>query len=91
MGHFDGRSSSLHATLSSLGERFQGRPVAGVVLEEPVRIKQVYFHLPDGLVPAYYVEVITNNATGEVMLDTQFDESAYAYAISAVDGSFAAF
>ncbi|HYC89061.1 MAG TPA: M36 family metallopeptidase [Thermoanaerobaculia bacterium] len=62
-------------------------PVPGVVLEEPVRMKRVWFHVPDGLIPAYFVEVITNNATGEVMLDNQFDESAYAYAISAVDGS----
>ncbi|HEX8615973.1 MAG TPA: M36 family metallopeptidase, partial [Thermoanaerobaculia bacterium] len=62
-------------------------PVSGVMLEEPVRMKQVWFHVADGLVPAYYVEVITNNATGEVMLDTQLDESAYAYVISAVDGS----
>ncbi|HEX6099721.1 MAG TPA: M36 family metallopeptidase [Thermoanaerobaculia bacterium] len=62
-------------------------PVPGVVLEEPVRMKRVYFHVPDGLIPAYFVEVITNNATGEVMLDTQYDESAYAYVISAVDGS----
>ncbi len=61
--------------------------VPGVVLDEPVRTKQVYFHLPEGLVPAYYVEIITSNATGEVMLDTQRDESAYAYVISAVDGS----
>jgi large repetitive protein len=61
--------------------------VSGVVLDEPVRTKQVYFHLPEGLVPAYYVEVITSNITGEVMLDTQRDESAYAYVISAVDGS----
>jgi len=62
-------------------------PVPGVLMEEPVRMKQVWFHLAEGLVPAYYVEVITNNATGEVMLDTQLDESAYAYVISAVDGS----
>lgn len=61
--------------------------VPGVVLEEPVRMKPVYFHMPDGLVPAYFVEVITNNATGEVMLDVDYDESAYAYVISAVDGS----
>jgi hypothetical protein len=62
-------------------------PVAGVALEEPVRMKRVYFHLPEGLVPAYYVEVQTSNATGEVMLDSQMDESAYMYVISAVDGS----
>lgn len=62
-------------------------PIAGLALEEPVRVKRVYFHMPEGVVPAYYVEVITSNATGEVMLDTQIDESAYSYVISAVDGS----
>ncbi|HVG24671.1 MAG TPA: M36 family metallopeptidase [Thermoanaerobaculia bacterium] len=62
-------------------------PVAGLAMEEPVRMKQVYFHMPEGLIPAYYVEVIASNATGEVMLDAQLDESAYAYVISAVDGS----
>jgi large repetitive protein len=61
--------------------------IPGIVLTEPVRMKQVYFHMPEGLVAAYYVEVQTTNATGETMLDTQIDESAYAYVISAADGS----
>lgn len=62
-------------------------PVAGLAMDEPVRMKKVYFHLPEGLVPAYYVEVITSNATGEVMLDNQLEESAYSYVISAADGT----
>lgn len=61
--------------------------VTGIKLEEPVRMKRVYFHVQDGLVPAYFVEVMTSNATGEVMLDNQIDESAYMYVLSAVDGS----
>jgi hypothetical protein len=62
-------------------------PVAGLSMEEPVRMKRVLFHMPEGLVPAYYIEVIASNVTGEVMLDSQMDESAYAYVLSAVDGS----
>ena len=62
-------------------------PIPGLSMEEPVRMKQVWFHLPEGLVPAYYVEVITSNVTGEPMLDVQIDESAYAYVLSAADGS----
>lgn len=62
-------------------------PVAGLTLLEPVRIKKVWFRMQDGLVPAYYIEVLTTNVTGEPMIDTAIDESAYAYVLSAADGS----
>ncbi|WP_323389861.1 myxosortase-dependent M36 family metallopeptidase [Myxococcus qinghaiensis] len=48
-------------------------------LREPARSKQVYYALPNALVPAYYVEVITGR-------DNSVDSDAYAYVISAVDG-----
>jgi hypothetical protein len=62
-------------------------PVAGLTLLEPVRVKKVWFRMPDGIVPAYYVEVLTTNVTGAPMLDSEIDESAYAYVLSAADGS----
>lgn len=64
---------------------------SGVTLVDPVRMKKVYFHLPEGLVPAYYVEVIAQNASGnpgEARIDTGDDTlDGYSYVISAVDGS----
>jgi hypothetical protein len=66
-------------------------PGARVTLAEPVRVKKVYYHTPDGLEPAYFVEVIAHNDAddnGEARIDTG-DSSldAYSYIISAVDGS----
>ncbi|PTL84442.1 myxosortase-dependent M36 family metallopeptidase [Vitiosangium sp. GDMCC 1.1324] len=49
------------------------------VFSSPARVKQVFFPLPDALVPAYYVELDTSPAD-----DTQGD--LYAYVISANDG-----
>ena len=65
-------------------------PSAGASLVEPVRMKKVYYHLPEGLVPAYYVEVIAQNTgtSNEARIDTGDDTvDGYSYVISAVDGS----
>ncbi|HEY0481198.1 MAG TPA: M36 family metallopeptidase, partial [Kofleriaceae bacterium] len=40
---------------------------AGVLLEDPIRVKRVYFHLADGLEAAYYAEVIAR--TGPAPID----------------------
>jgi hypothetical protein len=64
---------------------------SGVSLDEPVRMKKVYFHLPEGLEAAYYVEVIAEvpssdptllAASGGPVMSTE----GYAYVISAVNG-----
>ena len=59
--------------------------------EEPARVKQVMYHLPDGYVPAYYVEadIYVPSTRADVVSVTgepPQDELAYAYVISAVDG-----
>ncbi len=46
----------------------------GLAIERPLRVRQVWFRLADSLVPAYHLEVM-----GET--------EAYAYVVSAVDGS----
>ena len=65
---------------------------AGVVLDEPIRIKQVYFHGADGLEPAYYVEVIAH--TGAAPRDTLSvtgsslaTSEGHAYVVSAATGA----
>ncbi|HET8898470.1 MAG TPA: M36 family metallopeptidase [Rhodanobacteraceae bacterium] len=50
----------------------------GVRLAQPVRVKQVFFRTPSGLVPAYYMEVHTADSE---------DRSDYAYVVSAKDGT----
>ena len=52
----------------------------GVRLSDPARSKPVLFHLPNSLVPAYYVEL-------PIGTDDSANGSLYAYVISAVDGS----
>ena len=47
--------------------------ISGLVLSQPLRAKQVWFHLPQSLMPAYYVEVLG-------------DENSYSYVIAAEDG-----
>lgn len=47
--------------------------------QEPIRVKRVYFHLPDRYEPAYYLEVA-------VAGDTSTSSEAYGYVISALDG-----
>jgi len=51
---------------------------AGLVPTEGTRAKQVYFHLPEGLVPAYYLELDG--------LDTAGAKTMFSYVISADDG-----
>src|SRR4029077_8076510 len=64
---------------------------SGVSLVEPIRMKPVYFHTPDGLTPGYYIEVIAGNASAnpnEARIDTGDDTTdGYSYVISAADGS----
>jgi uncharacterized repeat protein (TIGR01451 family) len=64
---------------------------AGVTLDEPLRVKRVYFHLPDGLEAAYYVEVMAH--TGAAPIGTLSaggsplaTVEAYAYVVSATTG-----
>lgn len=57
---------------------------------EPSRVKQVMFHLPDGYVPAYYVETSVMVPSDEVVSvndEPIMKELGYAYVISAVDGT----
>jgi hypothetical protein len=58
-------------------------------LDIPIRARKVFFHLPDGLVPAYHIEVAVrnDNNTGDLREAGQNDLDYYAYVISAVDGS----
>src|SRR5256885_8396108 len=51
---------------------------AGLVPSQSTRAKQVYFHLPEGLVPAYYLELDGQDASGV--------KSMFSYVISADDG-----
>ncbi|HVR39002.1 MAG TPA: M36 family metallopeptidase, partial [Thermoanaerobaculia bacterium] len=64
---------------------------AGAALAEPVRMKKVFFHVPEGLIPAYYVEVIANTPTSDPTLlsltGPAMSVDGYAYVVSAVDGS----
>jgi hypothetical protein len=54
-------------------------PESGDAIPRPARVKRVWFHLPEQLEPAYYVEidVADRNTTGSEM---------FAYVISAIDG-----
>ena len=72
---------------------FSLTPAAGVALDEPVRLKKVYFHAADGLEPAYYVEVSarTGAARGKNAIATLDGgpvaaSEAYSYVVSAVTG-----
>ena len=49
----------------------------GATLMQPVRAKPVWFRLPQGLVSAYYVEVLVHE---------EGEEHAYAYVVAAEDG-----
>jgi hypothetical protein len=62
---------------------------SGVALSEPVRMKKVYFHTPEGIEPAYYIEVIGQSASVDTAarIDSGVDSDGYSYVISAVDGS----
>jgi hypothetical protein len=60
-------------------------------LDIPIRARKVFFHLPDGLVPAYHIEVAVRNGQnvgpGDLREAGQNDVDYYGYVISAVDGS----
>lgn len=59
--------------------RFTLPSASAVRLEQPVRLKKVYFRLADGLEAGYYVEVIAHDpVTGGT--------DAYSYVVSARDG-----
>src|SRR5262245_51735846 len=64
-------------TRASGGTRKDG----AFALTEPVRYKQVYFHMADGFEPAYYLEV-SAELTGE---ESGVDNDLYAYVVSATD------
>ena len=51
----------------------------GAVMRQPARCKPVWFRMPDGLLPAWYVEVQVADATGEA-------PHYFAYVISAQTG-----
>jgi hypothetical protein len=84
-------ASSLVPAGSRDGYDYYTLPASsGVSLSAPVRVKKVYFHLPEGLEPAYYIEVIGQNASSDtsvVRIDTGVESDGYSYVISAVDGS----
>jgi uncharacterized repeat protein (TIGR01451 family) len=72
-------------------DTFTLAPAAGVALDEPVRLKRVYFHLPDGLEAAYYVEVMARTGAapaGTLTADGSplATEEGYAYVVSAATG-----
>jgi|GEM_PF-543808 len=64
----------------------------GLVFEDPVRVKQVMYHMVDQYVPAYYIEtnVLIQGENSSVDLSgapgTSWDNQAYSYVISATDG-----
>jgi uncharacterized repeat protein (TIGR01451 family) len=66
-------------------------PAAGLALDEPVRVKPVYYHTPAGLEASYYVEVIAH--TGAPAIDVlsadgspMMRPEAFAYVVSAATG-----
>ena len=82
-------SSHLKAEPSQGGWEYFSSTV-DVGLDIPIRMRKVYFHLPEGLVPAYHIEVSVNNDNGNGDLRTTEDGTIndyYAYVISAHDGS----
>jgi len=64
---------------------------AGVTLDDPVRLKKVYYHAPDGLEPAYYVEVLARTGapqpnTASIDGSPLATPEAYGYVVSAATG-----
>jgi large repetitive protein len=63
--------------------------ISDIGLDIPIRMRKVLFHMPDGLVPAYHIEVATrnDNANGDLRTSGESDLDYYAYIISAHDGT----
>lgn len=85
-------ASALIADSSRDGYDFLSLPASsGVRLDQPVRLKKVYYHLEDSLEPAYYVEVNVTQFDDEasaVSLDAAPTRSDYySYVVSANDGT----
>jgi hypothetical protein len=63
---------------------------SGLVLDQPVRMKKVFFHTPEGLEAAYYVEVLaqvpSDNSTILSNNGPAMETAWYSYVISAVNG-----
>lgn len=63
---------------------------AGVPLDEPIRVKKVLFHLPEGLEAAYYVEVYARTGTAASTIAADGSPvaapEAYSYVVSAASG-----
>ncbi|HEX7830696.1 MAG TPA: M36 family metallopeptidase, partial [Thermoanaerobaculia bacterium] len=76
----------LTAAFSRDGYEFYNVSGDAGVSVEPVRMKKVWFHLQDGLVPAYYVEAISSPVLTDAHIGS-VEDSAYAYVISATDGA----
>ncbi|HWS73458.1 MAG TPA: M36 family metallopeptidase, partial [Thermoanaerobaculia bacterium] len=64
---------------------------AGAGLDEPMRVKKVFFHVAGGLIPGYYVEVAAKDqgtsTDGLFASDEAPGLDYYSYVISAADGS----
>jgi hypothetical protein len=79
-------AADLTAAGSRDGYDYYMLPVtSSVVLLEPVRMKKVYYHLPTGIEPAYYVEVIARTQSFGASVDG-YETEGYSYVISAIDG-----
>ena len=95
---FDPRTAGLFGYSGSAGD-YQSytlpanvRGADGSSLNDAVRTKRVFFRLPAGLVPAYYVEVQVRDALLGAAADGAIDvrqrsaDDYYAYVVSATDG-----
>lgn len=74
-------AAQLQAVPSAIrGEQhFDALPASGLHFTRPARVRPVYYHLPDRLEPAYYVELFVENPE-------QTGNEAYALVVSARDG-----
>lgn len=89
---FDGRASSLHTALGSIAKRFEGRPLAGVVLmsdgiatdgpptASPAKLPPIYAVLPPNVEPAADVSVARVTATQTAFEDAPVTVTADAVA-----------
>ena len=77
-------ASQLQPAGSRDGYDYYSLP-ASFGLIQPIRMKKVYFHLPEGLEPAYYIELDVRDEVASVDGDTA-TQDYYSYVISAVDG-----